>query len=418
MRILWITNVLFPVICEKIGKNQSVVGGWMFESLRLLKDNCPKLEFAVATLDKRVELFHEKIDGVDYYLLPERSRQCYDSRLEVHWLQIREEFRPDVVHIHGTEQPHGLAYLRACGNKGVVSSIQGLVGVIAEYYLGGLSLWDLMRSFSFYDLLRLRLLCFRKLAFAFRGRLEEEHICSLKNIIGRTSWDRAHTERLNPEIRYHHVEETLRPEFYTGFWKYGKCVPHTIFLSQAGYPIKGLHFLIRALPEVLKEFPDTQVFIGGGNILKKEHGFLGGYGKLCLALMRERGIEDRFHFLGALSAEKMKEQYLKANVFVSPSTIENSPNSVCEAQILGTPLVVSDVGGVLDLVEHKKTSFVYRAEETALLAYWIRHVFRMGKSAETMSPIMQDAARNRHDGRKNAAALLSVYKKIAREAGL
>lgn len=390
----------------------------MYASLCALRSICPELEFAVATLDKRSGLFHERIDGVDYYLIPERSRQRYDSSVEAYWLQIKEEFRPDVVHIHGTEQPHGLAYLRACGNERVVSSVQGLTSVYSSFYLSGLSLRDLVRSFSFYDLLRLRLLGFRKLAFAFRGRLEEAHIRSLKNIIGRTSWDRAHSERLNSEICYHHVEETLRPEFYAGAWKYENCVPHTIFLSQAGYPIKGLHFLIRALPDVLKEFPDTQVFIGGGNILKKERGFLGGYGKLCLKLMRERGIEDRLHFLGALSAEKMKEQYLSANVFVSPSTIENSPNSVCEAQILGTPLVASDVGGVLDLVEHKKTGFVYRSEESALLAYWIRHVFCLGKSAEAMGEAMQRVARERHDGRKNAETLLAVYRKIVGETGV
>lgn len=387
----------------------------MYASLCAMKAALPETEFAVATLDKRAELFHKKIDGVDYYLLPERSRQRYDANLEVLWRRIKDEFRPDVVHIHGTEQSHGLAYLRACGNDGVVSSIQGLVGIIAKHYLDGVSRKDLMRSFSVYDLLRLRLLSFRKLAFALRGRLEEEHIRRLGNVIGRTSWDRAHAERLNPSIRYHHVEETLRPEFYSGAWSYEKCVPHTIFLSQAGYPVKGLHFLIRAFPEVLKEFPDTQVFIGGGNILKREHGFLGGYGKLCLKLMRERGIENHFHFLGALNAEKMKAQYLKANVFVSPSTIENSPNSLCEAQCLGTPIVASDVGGVLDLVEHKSTGFVYRAEDTSLLAYWIRHVFRMGKSAEAMSPTMQDVARERHDGKKNAEMLLEVYKKIVKQ---
>ncbi len=415
MKILWITNILLPPVLEKTGRRRDVVGGWMFESLCSLKRVCPEIEFSVATLDKRAELFHEKIGGVDYYLLPERSRQRYDVNLEALWRRIKDEFRPDVVHIHGTEQPHGLAYLRACGSEGVISSIQGLVGVIARHYLDGVSRKDLVRSFSVYDLLRLRLLSFRKLAFALRGRLEEEHIRRLKSVIGRTSWDRAHAERLNPSIRYHHVEETLRPEFYSGTWTYEKCVPHTIFLSQAGYPIKGLHFLIRALPEVLREFPDTQVFIGGGNILKREHGFLGGYGKLCLNLMRERGIEDRFHFLGALNAEEMKAQYLKANVFVSPSTIENSPNSVCEAQCLGTPIVASDVGGVLDLVEHKKTGFVYRAEDTSLLAYWIRYVFRAGKSAEVMSPGMRNVARKRHDGKKNAEVLLEVYKKIVKQ---
>ena len=416
MKILWITNIPLPPVGEKMKMNRLFHGGWMYASLCAMKAVCPDLRFAVATLDRREGLFHEKIGEVDYYLLPERSRQCYDVNLESLWRQIRDEFRPDVIHIHGTEQPHGLAYLKACGSDAVVSSIQGLTSVYSMHYLNGVSRKDLIRSFSVYDLLRLRLLSFRKLAFVLRGRLEEEHIRRLKNIIGRTSWDRAHVERLNPSIRYHHVEETLRPEFYSGVWTYEKCVPQTIFLSQAGYPVKGLHFLIRALPEVIREFPRTQVFIGGGDILKREHGFLGGYGKLCLKLMRERGIEGRFHFLGALNAEEMKAQYLKANVFVSPSTIENSPNSVCEAQILGTPLVASDVGGVLDLVEHKKTGFVYRADDTSLLAFWIRHVFRSGENAEMMIPEMQEVAKKRHDGAKNAEALLAVYREIIGEA--
>lgn len=410
MKILWITNEPFAVV----GKNGENVRGWVESMLLALRKIRPDLNFAFATLAKNKALVHEKINDSDYYMLPEHSRTRYDSNLEKYWKQIQKEFNPDVVHIHGTEQPHGLAYLRACGNKGVVSSIQGLVSVIARYYLEGISWCDQVRSFSFYDLARIRLLGMRKLAFGFRGGFEKKHIQCLKNVIGRTSWDRAHAERLNPEILYHHVEETLRPEFYSGDWEYRKCIPHTIFLSQAGYPVKGLHFLIRALPEVIREFPETQVFIGGSDILKRRCGFLGGYGKLCLKLMRERGIEDRFHFLGEMSADEMKEQYLKANVFVSPSTIENSPNSLCEAQILGTPLIASDVGGVLDLVEHKKTGFVYRTDEILLLAYWIRHVFRMEASVEPICHAGQKIAKARHDGEKNARSLLAVYECVFR----
>lgn len=418
MKILWITNGKFPLLCDALGERRSVAGGWMFSALERLRKIRPDFEFAVATLDRRSELFRKVIDGVTYYLLPEHSRQFYDRRLEAFWRQVSCEFHPDVVHIHGTEQPHGLAYLKACGNENVVSSIQGLVSVIARHYLDGISRRDLFRSFSFGDFLRARLLYLRKLAFAHRGKMEEEHLRRLNWVIGRTSWDRAHSRRLSPKSEYGHVGETLRPEFYTGAWSYKRCVPHTIFMSQAGYPIKGLHFLIRAFPLVQAEFPDVRVFIGGENILEKRGFSVGGYGKLCGKLMRERGIEGRFHFLGALDAEEMKKQYLAANVFVSPSTIENSPNSLCEAQMLGTPVVASDVGGVLDFVEHGKTGFAYRCEESALLAYWICRVFREGRRMDEFVPRMQATARRRHDEDVNARALAEVYERVSGSADL
>lgn len=384
----------------------------MYSSLLALKTVCPEAEIAVATLDFRKELFCEKIESITYYLLPEKSRQRYDRSLEAYWKRIKADFCPDVVHIHGTEQPHGLAYLKACGNERVASSVQGFIYICVSFFLTGLSWNDLLFSISIGDLLRARILWTRKLSFFLRGSIEQKHVKLLKNVIGRTAWDCAHTRALNPEVRYFRVDETLREEFYSGTWEYSKCNPHTIFLSQAGYPIKGLHFLIKALPYVLREFPQTQVFIGGGNILKRERGFLPGYGKLCLRLMKKRGIADRFHFLGALSAEKMKEQYLSANVFVCPSTIENSPNSLCEAQILGTPIVSSDVGGVLDLVEHGKTGFVYRCEDVELLAYWICEVFRAREKMNEFVPAMQAVAQLRHDSRNNAEQLLSVYQTI------
>ncbi len=61
--------------------------------------------------------------------------------------------------------------------------------------------------------------------------------------------------------------------------------------------------------------------------------------------------------MGSLNAEEMKEQYLLANVFASPSSIENSPNFCREAMILGTPVVSSDVGGVKNMLTHNEKGF-------------------------------------------------------------
>ena len=91
---------------------------------------------AVATVYSGKELVVQKIDGVTYYLVPlsGKSISKYNKSLESAWKLVKAEFKPDVIHIHGTEFPHGLAWIRSCGADRCVISIQGLVSVISRYY--------------------------------------------------------------------------------------------------------------------------------------------------------------------------------------------------------------------------------------------------------------------------------------------
>lgn len=47
---------------------------------------------------------------------------------------------------------------------------------------------------------------------------------------------------------YYPMNETLRSNFYTAQWNREQCIPHSIFLSQGDYPIKGLHYMLLAMP--------------------------------------------------------------------------------------------------------------------------------------------------------------------------
>lgn len=69
-------------------------------------------------------------------------------------------------------------------------------------------------------------------------------------------------------------------------------------------------------------------------------------------------------------------RYLASSVFVSVSTIENSPNSVGEAMLFGCPVVSSCVGGVLDMLEHGQEGFLYQASAPYMLAWYVGCVFR------------------------------------------
>lgn len=69
----------------------------------------------------------------------------------------------------------------------------------------------------------------------------------------------------------------------------------------------------------------------------KEKLKIGSYGKYLRDEIVKYGLEEKVHFLGRLQAEDMCDAYLKSELFVSASALENSPNSVGEAMLLGMP---------------------------------------------------------------------------------
>ena len=102
----------------------------------------------------------------------------------------------------------------------------------------------------------------------------------------------------------------------------------------------------------------------------------------------------------------MKQEYLFSNVFICPSSIENSPNSLCEAQILGVPCICSYAGGIPDLMKGDE-EHLYRFDDYEMLAYLIDDVFTKG----TINPIVK-IAEQRHNPKLNNDRLLAIYNEI------
>ena len=124
-------------------------------------------------------------------------------------------------------------------------------------------------------------------------------------------------------------------------------------------------------------------------------------------MIEKMGLVGKITFTGNLNAEQMKQEYLRANVFVCPSSIENSPNSLGEAQILGTPCVASYVGGVMDMMKGNENN-LYRFEEIEMLAEKVCRVF----ADEEKQVDMHTIAAERHSPTLNCNNLLLIYKNI------
>lgn len=416
MRILWITNILFPEALEKLtGKGDlRSSGGWMLGSAKMLV--CQKeIQLYVASVSPLVNKI-EVLEGekIIFYVLPYRKgNHNYNTKYETYWKHINEQVHPDVVHIHGTECSHGLAYINACGNERVVVSVQGLLSSIEPYYCAGLSWKEIYGNLTLHDIIKGNIYKNQKV-FHKGGMLEKETLSKVKHIIGRTSWDKAHVWAINPNANYYVGNETLRSEFYDGsVWNYDKCLPHSIFLSQGSSPLKGLHQVLKAMPLILKYYPNTTIRIAGTDITRNK-GLWGllhftGYGKIIKRLLQKYDLTDKVIFLGPLNAKQMKEEYLRSNVFICPSSIENSPNSLGEAQILGVPCVASYAGGIPDFMRGFEDN-LYRFEEIDMLAEKVCTTFADSKTNKYNSAIQ--IASERHNAQNNILQLIHIYKRI------
>ena len=80
MKILWITNIMLPPLCEKLGLKVPVVGGWMYSSAKNLVEDSD-ITLAVATVYEGNEIVDIQIGKIHYFLLPlkHKDRTKYHS---------------------------------------------------------------------------------------------------------------------------------------------------------------------------------------------------------------------------------------------------------------------------------------------------------------------------------------------------
>jgi glycosyltransferase involved in cell wall biosynthesis len=394
-------------------KEKKGSGGWLEASAKELICSSG-ISLFVATASPLVQsMIVFQGSGIVYYVFPfdkSYSAQPYESFMK----RLKDEINPDVVHVHGTEYPYGLAYMNVAGPEHVVISMQGVMTQIAEHYTDGLTKWQILSNITIRDL-RLKTIFGEKKEYVKRGAIERETIIKAKNIMGRTSFDKSFVMSVNPNSRYYDCNESLRGTFYNKKWNYEACTPHTIFLSQSNYPVKGLHQFLLAVPKIMKRYPDIKVRIAGEDITKHKTKAdivkYSGYGSIIYHLIKKLGLQLCVSFTGLLNETEMMQEYLKANVFVCPSTCENSSNSIAEAQMLGVPCVASSRGGNPDMIPTKTCGFLYDFDDIDGLTKVVVEVFELAESFDGASAI--DLAHKRHEKQVNLNRTLEIYNTIA-----
>jgi glycosyltransferase involved in cell wall biosynthesis len=121
-------------------------------------------------------------------------------------------------------------------------------------------------------------------------------------------------------------------------------------------PRKGLHFLIEAAKQVIKENKETKFVVVGDGPLKNH----------LISYSKEQGVSDNFVFLGDAPEDMLPRLYNCADVFASPSIQEGQGISLLEAQATAKPVVAFNVTAINEIVKNNETGLLVKPDSHEL----------------------------------------------------
>lgn len=429
MRVLWFANTPSNYSARGSAYNGT---GWVSA---LETEISGKIELAVAFVSKmprrgepkpnvelgpthRVAWTSDVQHGVKYYPIyngHDRSRSdrmssvfkgdsLQERDLVTAYWEIVQDFKPDVIQVFGSEHSYGLVAEKT--KVPVVLHVQGIMNPYYKSFFPPGVGWReyMMTPFNPVEMLHK---VYIKKKWERACERETRILKAITYYLGRTEWDHKEISSVNPEARFFYGGEILRQPFYDAEIDEISSIPSTLKLvttiSEPTY--KGFDLVLRA-----------------GLILKKEYGLdfeWRVYGNVNPAFFEKiTGItveQAGITMSGVADADELVLAISRASMYVHPSYIDNSPNSVCEAQLLGAAVVATNVGGVSSLIEDGETGFLVRRGNAEEIAERIVAMYRNKALLRKVGHQARAMSLARHDRDTITADLIKCYKQIIDE---
>ena len=141
---------------------------------------------------------------------------------------------------------------------------------------------------------------------------------------------------------------------------------------------KGVDVLLRAMAQ-MTDLPVRLSVVGDGPEMDT-----------LVALAGELGVANRVEFVGRVSDERLRQEYARASMFVLPAIVDERGDTeglgvvLLEAMNSRVPVIASDAGGIVDIVEHEKTGLLVPPGDAAALATATRRLASDGAKAKAL----------------------------------
>lgn len=408
MKVLWFETT----VPGRYRNENAIVSGWQ-DSLEYIVRGCNDIQLSVA-FEGKEGMTPKEIDGVHYYplvtkydFIDRKFRRNYDrwsiARKTVPLaVKCIERVKPDIIQVFGSEWEYG--QVAKYTNIPVVLHMQGCIHPYNNaLYPPGYSALDEVRMLGLRLMKQYHLWQSRHYDKV-RADLEQSNFRAVRYYMGRTKWDYQLVQLFHHGAEYFYCSEALRPSFIENAKAWEAKNNHKIRLITTGCSShwKGMDVLLKTA-HILKDQGFDFEWLVAGNmgkkffIEKKEH---------------LRFEDNNVKILGVTGGDELSKLLLSSDIYVHTAYIDNSPNSVCEAQYLGLPIISTNVGGISSLIDEGEGGVLVPANASENMAYEIMSLAGDKNRQLKYSKNNISKARNRHNPENILRDLLSCYQSI------
>lgn len=404
MRVLWLSPV--PSLY-----NEQLAGGWVASLETIFRKYLLDIELGIC-FESTDDVFKVKREEVTYYpihaIRTEKDKKVAKYNYNKYWALLRpcllkaiEDFKPDVIHCFGSEWPYGQVAKDI--DIPVIIHMQGYINIYNLSAKMVCSNYD----FAKYRHFNPKSIIGRKLHDNVdnqRATLELDTMKNNRYFMGRTEWDKSIVKYYSPNSSYYHCPEAIRPAIYDASkrWGYQKHDEMKIISISSATVLKGNDVILLAA-KLMKEF--------GFNFEWRVAGHKDAF-KFSESKLGLHHEDLNIKLIGYINAKQIVEELITADCYVHAAIIDNSPNSLCEAQLIGCPVVATYVGGIPEMVFGGEAGVLYPYNEPHTLAFKLMNLFQDTSRMQELSIREYELSHRRHDPEQLANTTMDIYEKV------
>lgn len=200
-------------------------------------------------------------------------------------------------------------------------------------------------------------------------------------------------EKFNPDLDDSEIREKLN-------WKDKKI----LIMTRLFKPIYNIKCFLNALPEIIKEVPDTRVILCGNGPLEDEF----------KSFVMKNKLNEYVHFAGFVRNDELPKYYGASDIYVSCSLCDGTSLSLLEAMACGLPTVVTDVRAIMEWVRDGENGFVVPRKDPKKLAEKVIQLLKDEEMRKKFGNFNMKIAKERADWTRNFKKLEKTYEDLCK----
>jgi len=177
-------------------------------------------------------------------------------------------------------------------------------------------------------------------------------------------------------------------------------------------PLKGHPYFLKAMAQVIRTMPYVKIWVIGDTPEQKE-----SYKRELMTLVHRLGLDGHVEFLG--NRRNIPELLSQTTVVVMATvTHEAFGRVILEAQAMGSPVVATRVGGVVDIIEHGVTGLLVPPRDPEGMAEAVLRILKDRKFAERLVAAAKNKLEAHFTLNEMATRTLKVYEELLHSSNI